>query len=159
METYSIKGAQEKGMKVGKDVSFVGVPNFGSEPYLISIGDKTTVSFDVAFVTHDAATRVLRNLDGFDKQTVLYGKINVGENCFIGCRSTILMGVTIGDNTIIGAGSVVNKDIPSNVVAAGVPCKVLCTLDEYVKKHKDEFLYCVKLPWEEKKKFLLKTLK
>ena len=151
METYSIKGAQEKGMKVGKDVSFVGVPNFGSEPYLISIGDKTTVSFDVAFVTHDAATRVLRNLDGFDKQTVLYGKINVGENCFIGCRSTILMGVTIGDNTIIGAGSVVNKDIPSNVVAAGVPCKVLCTLDE--------FLYCVKLPWEEKKKFLLKTLK
>lgn len=159
METYSIKGAQEKGMKVGKDVSFVGVPNFGSEPYLISIGDKTTVSFDVAFVTHDAATRVLRNLDGFDKQTVLYGKINVGKNCFIGCRSTILMGVTIGDNTIIGAGSVVNKDIPSNVVAAGVPCKVLCTLDEYVEKHKDEFLYCVKLPWEEKKKFLLKTLK
>ena len=156
---YNIDQAKTRGLKLGKDVRLTDCPNFGSEPYLITIGDKTTVSFDVAFVTHDAATRVIRNLDGYDKETVLYGKINVGKNCFIGCRSTILMGVTIGDNTIIGAGSVVNRDIPSNVVAAGVPCKVICTLDEYIKKHENEFMYCVSLPWDKKKEFLLKTLK
>ena len=133
---------------IGKDCSFVGTPNFGSEPYLVSIGDKTTVSF--------AATRVLRNLPGRNKETVIYGPIKIGRNCFIGCRSTILAGVTIGDNVIIGAGSVVNRDIPSNTVAAGVPCKVICTLEDYEKKHEKDFLYMVSLPREEKKEYLLK---
>lgn len=141
---------------IGKGCSFVGTPNFGSEPYLVSIGDKTTVSFDVAFVTHDAATRVLRNLPGRNKDTVIYGPIKIGRNCFIGCRSTILAGVTIGDNVIIGAGSVVNRDIPSNTVAAGVPCKVICTLEDYEKKHEKDFLYMVSLPPDEKKEYLLK---
>ena len=140
---------------IGEGCSFVGNPNFGSEPYLVTIGDKTTVSFDVAFVTHDAATRVLRNLPGRNKETVIYGPIKIGKNCFIGCRSTILPNVTIGDNAIIGAGSVVNRDIPPNTVAAGVPCKVLCTLEEYEKKHKEDFLYMVSLPIDEKRKFLL----
>ena len=157
LQTY-----KKKGMKVGKGCDFVSPgPNFGSEPYLIEIGNNTTVSFDVAFVTHDAGTRVLRNLatNEKEKQTVIYGKIVVGNNCFIGCRSTILPGVKIGDNVIIGAGSVVNRDIPSNSVAAGVPCKVICSLEEYKEKHKDDFLYMVNLPYEEKKKFLTKLFK
>ena len=79
-----------------------------------------------------------------------------GENCFIGARTTILPNVTIGDNTIIGANSLMNKDIPDNVVAAGNPCKVVCTLDEYRRKHSDDFLYMVSLPPEEKKQYLLK---
>lgn len=152
----------KKGMKVGSGCDFVSPgPNFGSEPYLIEIGDNTTVSFDVAFVTHDAGTRVLRNLATTDKekQTVIYGKIKIGNNCFIGCRSTILPGVKVGDNVIIGAGSVVNKDIPSNSVAAGVPCRVICSLEEYKEKHKDDFLYMVNLPYEEKKKFLTNLFK
>lgn len=157
LETY-----KKKGMKVGKGCDFVSPgPNFGSEPYLIEIGNNTTVSFDVAFVTHDAGTRVLRNLatNEKEKQTVIYGKIIVGNNCFIGCRTTILPGVKIGDNTIIGAGSLVNRDIPANSVAAGVPCKVICSLEEYKEKHQDDFLYMVNLPYEEKKKFLTKLFK
>ena len=142
--------------KLGKNVSIVGTANFGSEPYLISIGDNTTVSFDVAFVTHDAATRVLRNLPGRNKETVIYGPIKIGKNCFIGCRSVILPNVTIGDNVIIGAGSIVNRDIPSNMVAVGTPCKVLCTLEEYEKKHEKDFLYMVNLPQDKKKEYLLK---
>ena len=141
---------------LGKNVQLVDTPNFGSEPYLIYIGDNTTISFDVAFVTHDAATRVLRNLPGRNKETVIYGPIKIGKNCFIGCRSVILPGVTIGDNVIIGAGSVVNKDIPSNVVAAGVPCKQICTLEEYEQKHKDDFLYMVSYSYDKKKAFLKK---
>lgn len=140
---------------LGKNVSIVGEANFGSEPYLVTIGDDTTISFDCAFVTHDAATRVIRNLPSQNPETVIYGQIKIGKNCFIGCRSIILPGVTIGDNVIIGAGSIVNKDIPSNTVAAGSPCKIICTLDEYIKKHQDDFLYIVHLPLEKKKKFLL----
>ena len=143
---------------LGKNVDIVGNVNFGSEPYLITIGDNTTISFDCAFVTHDAATRVLRHLPGENPETVIYGKIIIGKNCFIGCRSVILPNVTIGDNVIIGAGSIVNKDIPSNTVAAGNPCKIICSLDEYKNKHKNDFLYMVSLPFEEKKKYLLNNL-
>ena len=154
-----VENAIKRGMRVGKNCQFISPgPNFGSEPYLITIGDNTTVSFDVAFVTHDAGTRVLRNLaaDGTkEKQTVIYGEIKIGNNSFIGCRTTILPGVKIGNNCIIGAGSVVNRDIPDNSVAAGVPCRVICGLDEYNEKHKDDFLYMVGLPDERKKSFLL----
>lgn len=140
---------------LGKNVQIIGGANFDSEPYLITIGDNTTVSFDCAFVTHDAATRVIRNLPGQNKETVIYGPITVGKNCFIGCRTVILPNVKIGDNCIIGAGSIVNKDIPDNTVAAGVPCKPICTLEGYINKHKDDFMYIVSKPFEEKKKILL----
>lgn len=142
------------GARVGQNCCFVDFPNFGSEPYLISIGEKTTISFGVAFVTHDASTRVIRNLPGKNPETGLFGKILIGNNCFIGCRSTILPNVTIGDNTIIGACSLVNRDIPANSVAAGNPCRVICSLEEYIAKHESDFLYMNSLPYEEKKAYL-----
>jgi len=144
---------------LGKNVSLIDQPKFGSEPYLIKIGDNTTVSFGCSFVNHDGGTRVVRNLPNQNKQTVIYGPIIIGKNCFIGCNCTILPNVHIGDNTIIGACSLVNSDIPSNVVAAGVPCKVICTIDEYIEKHKDDFEYMVNMPYKEKKEYLLKKFK
>lgn len=147
------------GARIGKNVSMIGPQDFSSEPYLISIGDDTTISFGVHFVTHDGATRVIRKLDGQNKETVIYGTIEVGKNCFIGCESVILPNVKIGNNSIIGAGSVVNRDVPPNSVACGVPCKVICTIDDYVKKHKDDFLYMVSMPPKEKKEYLLKHFK
>ena len=159
MVTYNIEQAKKEGLIIGKNVSFIDTPNFGSEPYLISIGDNTTVSFDVAFVNHDGGTRVIRNLPNQNKETVIYGKITIGKNCFIGCRTTILPNVKIGDNTIIGAGSIVTKDIPSNSVACGVPCKVICSIDEYINKHKEDFEYMVSMPKQDKKKYLLKKFK
>lgn len=122
---------------------------------MIAIGDNTTISFDVAFVAHDASIRVIRHLSGGNPETVIYGIIEVGSNCFIGCRSTILPNVKVGDNSVIGACGLVNHDIPANVIAAGNPCKVICTLDEYREKHKEDFLYMVSLPYEEKKKYLM----
>lgn len=151
-----------KGVRIGKNVSFTSPISpviFSSEPYLISIGDNSTISFDVVFITHDAATRVLRNLPNENPETVIYGTIEIGKNCFIGARTTILPNVKIGDNTIIGACSLVNRSIPSNVVAAGNPCKVICTLEEYKKKHQKDFLYMVSLPYEEKKHFLMNYFK
>ena len=144
---------------LGKNVRITGQANFGSEPWLITVGDDTTISFDCAFVTHDAATRVIRNLPGYNPETVIYKPITVGKNCFIGCRTVILPGVTIGDNVIIGAGSIVNTDVPSNMVAAGCPCRIICSLDEYIEKHQDDFLYIVNMPLEQKKKFLLEKFR
>ena len=60
----------------------------------------------------------------------------IGDNVFIGMKSTILKGVHIGNNVIIGANSLVNKDIPDNCVAAGNPCKVIIELEEYHEKRK-----------------------
>lgn len=159
MKKEDVEKIKKAGAKIGNNCDFVGNINFGSEPYLITIGNNTTVSFDVAFVTHDGGTRVLRNLPNGNKETVIYGPIKIGNNSFIGCKTVILPGVTIGSNTIIGAGSVVTRNIPSNMVAAGNPCKVICTLQEYKEKHEKEFMYMVSMPYEEKKKFLTKYFK
>lgn len=64
------------------------------------------------------------------------GGVSIGNNVFIGMHSTILKGVHIGNNVIIGANSLVNKDIPDNCVAAGNPCKVIMSLEEYHEKRK-----------------------
>lgn len=153
---------RSQGVRIGENVDIVPPVSpviFSSEPYLVSIGDNTTISFDVAFVTHDAATRVIRHLPDGNPETVIYGQIIVGKNCFIGCRSTILPNVTIGDNSVIGAGSLVNRDIPSNTVAAGNPCKVICSLEEYRAKHKDDFLYMVSLEYGPKREYLMDLYK
>ena len=56
--------------------------------------------------------------------------VHIGTNCWIAAGVTILPGVTIGDNTVIGAGSVVTRDIPANVVAMGTPCRVIRKIDD-----------------------------
>lgn len=61
--------------------------------------------------------------------------VHIGENCWVGAGVLIMPGITIGDNVVIGAGSVVTKDIPSNVVAVGVPCKVLREVNEHDKEY------------------------
>lgn len=158
VEDY-VNTLRNRGVNVGNNVSIISLPHTSSEPYLISIGDNTTISFEVAFITHDAATRVIRNLPDGNPETVIYGTIEIGNNCFIGARTTILPNVKIGNNSIIGACSLVNQDIPNNVVAAGNPCKVICSLDEYLKKHQKDFLYMVSLPYEEKKEYLTRLFK
>lgn len=74
-----------------------------------------------------------------------YGKnITIGDNVWIGGNTVINPGVTIGDNVVIGSGAVVTKDIPSNVIAAGVPCKVIREITEedkiYWEKEKENYL-------------------
>ncbi|WP_249154755.1 acyltransferase [Gordonia polyisoprenivorans] len=113
---------------VGIDVRLTGFPNFGSEPFLISIGSHVTISANVAFVNHDGGARVFRSeRPGLH----VYDKISVGDHVFIGMGSILLPGVTIGDNCVIGAGSVVSRDVPSGSVAAGVPCRVIKSIQEY----------------------------
>ena len=82
--------------------------------------------------------------------------IMVGNDVYIGIRAMILPGVTIGNRCIIGAGSVVTKDIPDNSVAAGVPARVIKSTDEYLENMKKKSLKCGHLKGEEKAKVLKK---
>lgn len=120
------------GVKTGENVCFVSMPNLGSEPYLIEIGNDVLISYEVAFLTHDGSIFVCQN---FCKDEITkFGKIKIGNNCFIGCRSTILPNITIGDNSIVGACSVVTKSIPEGEVWAGNPAKFICKTIDLAKK-------------------------
>lgn len=126
---------REKGAQIGNNVNFVNPKatqvdvNRGN---YISIGDNCCLSA-VSIIAHDYSWYVLGESHG-----EIYpdggGRIKIGNNVFIGYRSIILKGVTIGDNSIIGAGSVVTKDVPKNTVWAGNPAKYLMSLDEYRDK-------------------------
>ncbi|MDO4274773.1 MAG: sugar O-acetyltransferase [Eubacteriales bacterium] len=61
--------------------------------------------------------------------------VHIGKNAWIGSNSVILPGVTVGENSVIGAGSIVNKDIPANVVAVGNPCRVLREINDNDRKY------------------------
>ena len=125
--------ARDMGVCIGERCNFVSLPDFGSEPYLIEIGDHTEICSDVTFITHDGATWVFRDNPKY-KDVIRYGKIKIGNNCFIGKGTTILPNVTIGDNTIIGASSLVTKDIPSGEVWGGVPAKKISTTELFAEK-------------------------
>ena len=56
--------------------------------------------------------------------------VHIGKNCWLGAGVIVLLGVTIGDNSVIGAGSVVTHDIPANVVALGTPCRVVREIND-----------------------------
>lgn len=95
---------------------------------------------------------------GEQKNADRFGKIVVGNNAHIGIDSIIMPGVHIGDNVIIGAGSIVTRDIPSNTVAVGVPCKPIETIDEYYYKIKDKVLISKNMNYQQKKDFILKNI-
>ena len=121
------------GVRVGEGCRIYGVPEevFGSEPYLVRLGDHVSITSGVKFVSHDGGVWVFR--DRFPDLDV-FGPITVGSNVFIGINAIIMPGVTIGDNVVIGSGSVVTRDIAANSVAAGVPARVLRSLDDYQAK-------------------------
>lgn len=128
-----IKYAQKIGVSLGTQCRLNGSPEWGSEPWLIQIGNHTEISFECAFITHDGATWVFREEPRYSK-VLRYGKIIIGNNCFIGARSTILPGVTIGDNSIIGAESLVTKDIPAGEIWGGVPARYIGTTTDFAEK-------------------------
>ena len=103
-------------------------------PKLISLGNNVWIASDVSFVTHDVIHCMLNNKykDCHFKENI--GCIDIKDNVFIGAGSRILMNVTIGPNTIIGADSLVTKDIPGNGVYAGAPPRYICSIDEYINK-------------------------
>jgi acetyltransferase-like isoleucine patch superfamily enzyme len=143
------KLAKKLGVKCGKNPKF-RTKNFGTEPYLIEIGDNFETSGNVSFVTHDGSLGVLRNLYDKYKDIDIFDKIIIGNNVFIGLNVTLLAGTRIGDNVIIGAGSIVKGKIKSNSVYAGILAKYICSIEEYIDKNEDNFMYTFSMNIEEK---------
>lgn len=84
----------------------------------LEIGDNCDISAGVHIYSHDTVDRVIRNED------VKYAPVKIGNNCYIGPNTVIAKGATIGDFTVIGANSLVNKDIPPHSKAYGTPVKI-----------------------------------
>lgn len=92
----------------------------------IYIGDDTMIGPNVTIAT--AGHPLLPELR---RQGYQYNRtVRIGKNCWLGAGVIVVPGITIGDNVVIGAGSIVTKDVPSNVVAVGNPCRILRKIDE-----------------------------
>ena len=91
------------------------------------------------------------------RQADIFGRIEIGDNVFIGANAVLLPGTKIGDNVIVGACSLVKGELSAGYVYAGVPVRKICTLDEYKKKHELHIHKTKSLNKELKKEYLLKN--
>ena len=105
-------------------------------PQLISFQDNVWIASNVSFVTHDVIHSMLNGRSETKKYTEHIDCIDIRENVFVGANSTILSGVTIGPDVIVGAGSLVNKNLVRGVYA-GVPAKYICSIEEFIEKKED----------------------
>lgn len=153
-----LKKAIKNGLKIGFNCDIDPSVFFGSEPYLISIGDNVRLTKNVQFVTHDGGMWVLRNM-GVAKDADKFGKITIKNNVNVGWNAVIMPGVTIGNNVVVGLGAIVTKDVPDNSVVAGIPAKIICSIDEYYKKNEKMIDYTKNLNQEDKKKYIVEKFK
>jgi acetyltransferase-like isoleucine patch superfamily enzyme len=130
------------GTHIGSNCSILTrIENFGSEPWLIEIGNRVTVTAGVIFLTHDGASRVFRqSILGSSQYGNRFGTIRIFDNSFIGVNSIILPDVQVGPNSIVGAGSVVTKTVPPNMVVAGMPAQPIYTLEEYIERYQSKMV-------------------
>jgi len=120
-----------KNITVGKNVFINACCHFQDQGG-ITLGDNCLVGQNVVFATlnHGFAPE--------ERQSMLPAPIVVGRNVWIGSNSTILQGVTIGDNSIIAAGSVVTKDVPANAIVAGVPARFIRSISPEEEKQQKQ---------------------
>lgn len=121
---------KENGLSIGSNCHIMGECIIDpGHCWLIEIGNDVTLAPRVHILAHDASTK--REL-GY----TIIGKVNIGNNVFVGAGSMILPNVNIGDNVVIGAHSVISKDIPSNSVVVGNPAKVIKSYQDYMIEKK-----------------------
>lgn len=152
------KKIKKLGVNLGKDCRFLSVNSstFGSEPYLIKLGNHVTITSGVKFATHDGGVWVFREED---PEIDNFYQITVGDNVFIGINTIILPGVNIGNNVVVGAGSVVTKDVPNNTVVGGNPAKKIKDMKEYKNKVFQNADYTKKYSYKKKQRYLMNKFK
>ena len=146
--------ARIMGVSIGRDCK-IFTKNFGSEPYLISIGNHVHITRGVEFMTHDGAVWV-----GRVKNPTLdcFGKIVIGDNCFIGNHVYILPGIHVGSNCVVGACSVLTKSVPDGSVVAGNPARFICTTDDYISRMSSISIATKKLSFSNKEEVIKSNL-
>jgi len=136
-----IKHLRKNKVMIGNNVIFyVPTSNYVDirKPYLISIGDYCKITRGVCILAHDYSVSVTRRLFGEFVGGSL--PVKIGNNVFIGFNAIVLMGTEIGNNCIVGSNSVVKGKFPDNVVIAGNPARVICTVEEFHKKNKEKWV-------------------
>lgn len=127
------RAARDLGVTVGVDSRILSL-EFGSEPWLVTIGDRVTVSGGVQFLTHDGSGWLFRDDKG---RRFRYRPITIGNDVFVGNRSILMPGVAIGDQCVVGAGSVVTKSVKAGSVVAGNPARQITTYKELMNRITD----------------------
>ena len=145
---------RKKGVMIGEDCEIYKTANFGSEPYLISLGNHVRVNAGVQFITHDGGYWVLRDpQSGYGetfKNADYCAMIHVADNVHIGTNVIIMPGVNIGKNSVIACGAVVTHDVAPNTIVGGIPAKPIETLEEYAKKAKEKYIESKHMTQKEK---------
>ncbi|MFZ4456088.1 MAG: acyltransferase [Bacteroidales bacterium] len=144
---------KKQGVKVGTGCFISPCNVMANEGYLIEIGNYVRIAQNVKFFTHGGIYpfQVKYNNPHLDH----FGKIKIGDYVSIGEGTRLMPGVVIGNDVIIGAGSVITKSIPDNCMVAGNPAKIIGKTDEFYKKVLELNTESGKMNEEEKKKFLL----
>lgn len=140
------------GVKMGRNV-FWATKYIPTEAYLIEIGSNTQITEGVKIFTHGGAHVARFKYPQFD----FFGKVKIGNWCYIGTDSLILPGVEIGDHVLVAAGSVVTKSIPNNSVVGGNPAKIICQINEFIDKNIPYNTNSKNLTFKQKKNLLQKT--
>lgn len=148
---FPIWYAKQKGIRLGNNCRLINV-SYSTEPYLITLGNHVSVTFS-HFETHDGGVWVLRDKH---PEIDIVKPIKVGNNVFIGYGCVILPGTIIGDNVIVGARSVVSGVVPDNVVVAGVPARVIRSIESYEDKVIPNSCNTAKMSFLDKKNYYLK---
>ncbi len=129
--THTTEELIDAGLRVGCNfVPMVGCIIDPAHCHHIVIGDDVTFGPRVHILAHDASLK--RHL-GYAR----IANVNIGNRVFIGADTVVMPGVTIGDDAIVGANSTVTRSIPPRTVVAGSPARVICSLDEYLARHRE----------------------
>ncbi len=122
-----VSHARLLGVSVGVDCR-IFIRNFGSEPFLIEVGNRVTISSGARIITHDGAAWLVRDDKG---RRYRYRRVVIGNDVFIGMNAIIMPGVRIGNCVIVAPGCVVTKSVPDGCIVGGIPGRIIGSFDEY----------------------------
>jgi acetyltransferase-like isoleucine patch superfamily enzyme len=150
--------ARHLGVQIGRDCRLLADPEvvFGSEPYLVTLGDRVSIAADVVFFAHDGGVWVYREQD---PNIDIFMPIRVGNNVFLGVRCMVMPGVTIGNNVIVAAGSLVTSDVPDNSIVGGIPARIIGNVQELKQTKEKAFFRIRNQSAESKRAFLVEHFK
>ncbi|MBO5629049.1 MAG: acyltransferase [Aeriscardovia sp.] len=135
---------RKMGMTIGKGCNICDNITT-TQAYLITLGDNVTLAGGVLFVGHDnSVSKMIPNT------TDLFGRITIGDNCFVGNRAIIMYGVTLAPNIVVAAGSVVTRSFDTpGIIIGGNPARQIGTWEDFIERNKEKAFNLDEIPASE----------